>query len=132
MSVEANPTVLMLDDNRDALLTMKSAFEGLPMEVHSASTIGEAEALLEEKTFDLAILDFYLPDGTSAKLAEDIKAARSDAVIVMVTGVTEEEDVSQSVDVVADAYMEKPVKMDELIATVEDLLDKQKRSRTGA
>ncbi len=129
MSAKGNPLVLMLDDNRDALTTMKAAFEGLPMEIHAASTIGEAEGLLEEKTFDLAILDFYLPDGTSAKLAEDIKSARSDAAIVMVTGVTEEEDVSQSVDIVADAYLPKPVSMDELIATVEDLLSKQGRSR---
>ena len=129
MGEKGTPVVLALDDNRDALAAIKVAFEGLPLEMHTASTIGEAEALLQGKAFDLAILDFYLPDGTSAKLAEDIKAARPDAAIVMVTGVTEGEDVSQSVDIVADAYMPKPVSMPELIRVVEDLLSKRKKPK---
>ncbi len=63
----AKPHILHVEDDPD-ILAVVSALIGDKAEVTPAATVREAREIIEEKTFDLAILDFALPDGSGEEL----------------------------------------------------------------
>jgi len=88
-----------------------------------ASNIGDAVKLAEEESFDLAILDIYLPDGTGLELARKIKSRNPKLPVIIMTGTPDSGNVKQSVDIEVDAYLIKPVDVDKLLSLVKDVLE---------
>lgn len=79
-----NIRILYLEDDvidRMAVLRMVRS-EGLPYDMVTAGSLAEAQALLEKDSYDLAILDYMLPDGTGLDLLQRIK----EVPVVFVTG----------------------------------------------
>jgi len=79
---------------------------------------------MEEKPPDLVMLDVMLPDCTGYELCETIRERPEwDQVkIVMLTVKSREVDVEKGLSLGADAYITKPFGIQDVIATVQDLL----------
>ena len=69
------PGVLLVDDHALILQGIKFIVESMPEigEVCTASSAAEAMALIENKTFDICLVDIELPDSSGFELLEKIK-----------------------------------------------------------
>lgn len=76
------PKILVVDDSRMFLQVLVSSLqEAIVGEIVSAGSLAEAQELLNEHTFDLAMLDLNLPDAPQGEVV-DLVLARGVPVIV--------------------------------------------------
>jgi DNA-binding response OmpR family regulator len=92
---------------------------------YEPSGVGDGEAGTREGLsggFDLVILDVMLPGRSGFEVCEDLRAARPNLPILMLTARGAEEDVLAGFRAGADDYVAKPFSIAELVARVEALL----------
>ncbi len=120
--------ILVLDDEAGIRRACRRALEPLDYDVVTASTIEEALACVEEKTFDLALLDIMLPDGRGIDLLEPLNRRDPDLVCIIITGYATVELAVNAIKHGAYDFISKPFKSDQLIMTVEQGLEKRRLS----
>ena len=125
----AQPTVLLVDDERDVVDVYALAFTGGEYSVRKAYS-GE-EALEQVDDADIVLLDRRMPGLSGQDVLDEIRNRGLDVRVAMVTAVDPDFDIA---DMDFDTYLTKPVSDDELRATVDELLtlseyDKQVRER---
>jgi two-component system OmpR family response regulator len=112
--------ILVVDDEaqiRD-LLSMYLRKQGY--EVSTASTSAETLACLAAEPVELVVLDIGLAQEDGLRLLENIKAARPQVRVVMLTGMGFVEDLLQEAhDKGADGYVSKVLPLDELLIAIE-------------
>jgi two-component system aerobic respiration control sensor histidine kinase ArcB len=69
--------LLIVDDDGELSQTLVSRFQRLGMTVATVDTVAAALALVESKTFDVALLDYHLPDGTGSFWSSSRSSSRS-------------------------------------------------------
>jgi len=83
-------------------------------------SIAEAEAALKKESFDLAILDMQLPDGTGFDVCKRLKKAGT--AIIFLTVVDDEGNLVRAFEDGADDYITKPFRLRELLARIKRTL----------
>jgi diguanylate cyclase (GGDEF)-like protein len=87
--------------------------------VHQARNGREAMEIFERERPALVITDCVMPDFSGIELCQRIRAAQSSFVyIIMVTGMTEKDNVVKGLAAGADDYLTKPFDTEELLARV--------------
>jgi len=112
--------VLVVDDDPDILRVFKSILEKEGYEVETAETGSAALEKIKNEKFNLCLIDVRLPDmdGTELlKMTNDFETIK-----IIVTGFSSNEVGKKAADYGADDFLVKPVKAEELIATVRDRL----------
>jgi len=127
----AKARILIIDDDGDLVAALKIVLEGSGYEVVAAFDRVEGMEKLKEQKPDLMILDVMMTawqDGF--EMARELKKDEQfkDIPILMLTGVGDKTGMdfkSESGDeewLPVDVFLDKPVKSDVLLATVEKLL----------
>ena len=127
MSASANPSsptpsVLVVEDERK---TRESLVEGLQLEgwhVQAAATGTAAIALLDRDPFDLAVLDWMLPDCDGLEVLRHLRARGRTTPVIMLTARGELADRIAGFESGADDYLPKPFAFAELLARCRALL----------
>lgn len=113
--------VLVVDDDPDILRVFKSILEKEGYEVETAETGSAALEKIKNEKFNVCLIDVRLPDmdGTELllKMTNDFETFK-----IIVTGFSSNEVGKKAADYGADDFLVKPVKAEELIATVRDRL----------
>lgn len=121
-TVTMKQRVLLVDDDRDYLDSMRLQLEAEGFEVTTAESREEGKRLFEESPPDLAIIDLMLeePDG-GFTLCHQIKKSHPESPVIMVSNVANETgldfDATTSEErqwIKADAWLPKPVRFDQL------------------
>jgi two-component system, cell cycle response regulator len=87
--------------------------------VHKARNGREAMAIFERERPSLVITDCVMPDFSGFELCQRIRAAQSSYVyIIMVTSITEKDNIVKGLAAGADDYLTKPFHGEELLARV--------------
>lgn len=95
-----------------------------------AGTLAEGEASISEKTPDLLLLDMRLPDGSGLDFLATLQNNDDNAFPVLVMSAYGEiEDAVSAMKSGASDYLKKPIDLDELMLTVEKVLDKEEMSK---
>jgi len=117
--------ILLVEDEK---LFAKSVLRRLQAAGHDGqivASIFDAEQQLNQKSFDLLLLDVRLPDGSGLDLLRQLRqpqsALQSLPVIVM-TAYGELKDAVAAMKLGADDYLKKPVDLDELILTIDKVI----------
>jgi len=76
------------------------------------------QTILQQKNFDLILLDRLLPDGDSIQMLESIKAHHS-GIVMFLTALGQVPERISGINAGADYYIQKPVNFDELMAYIE-------------
>ena len=104
--------VLVVDDEPQFLRALATNLRGAGYEVETAATAADA---LAADVPDAVILDLRLPDGSGRDVAAQLRS-RSDAPIIVVSAVGDEDEKIAALDAGADDYVEKPFAVGELLA----------------
>lgn len=90
--------------------------------VIEAKNVEEVRCLLKERvSFQLALLDLGLPDGSGFDLFQDIRK-RSDVPVIFLTAVDDEVSIVMGLDMGAEDYITKPFKARELLSRIKRVL----------
>lgn len=105
--------VLMVDDDEDVALALRSQLEVLECEVDQAGTSQAARAKVAARHYDLVLLDYELPDGQGAELARTLRALEPNMQhtrVAIVSGHQAPKALPPGVD----EWLTKPVLLDRL------------------
>ncbi|MBM3133759.1 MAG: sigma-54-dependent Fis family transcriptional regulator [Chloroflexi bacterium] len=120
------PRILIVDDDESTRRTLMLIFSKQGYGVESAATGQEALAKARERFFNLALLDIKLPDIEGVELLALLKEMHPDLVAIMVTAYASLETAVQALNKGVSAYITKPLNMDKVLATVRQVLEKQR------
>jgi DNA-binding response OmpR family regulator len=118
------PLILCADDDEDILSLVALRLERAGYEVMRAVDGEAAIAAARERRPALAILDVMMPKRTGYEVLVELRKdpALSDLKVILLSARVQESDVERGMEAGADAYLAKPFKAPDLVATVEDLL----------
>ena len=122
---EASPQralrILVVDDHEIvrqglvALLDRRDAFDV----VAQAGTVAEAVSSAAKFEPDVVVMDVRLPDGSGIEACREIRAARPETRVVMLTSYPDEEAVLSAIIAGASGYLLKQVRGRDLVAALE-------------
>lgn len=106
------------------------------LEVNGFDTLwhkNASDALRAAEVFspDLILLDYSLPDGNALELLPALKELHPASAAIVLTGRGSIELAVQCMQVGADHFLTKPVKLDTLLAVIRKILSSQKDTRTA-
>ena len=118
--------ILVVDDDdalRESIVSILES-EGYVLDV--AKSGFEAEIKLQNKIYNLVLLDVRLPDITGIELLAKINKYTPRTKKIVLTGFPDIESAISSVNEKADAYLVKPFDPDALIEVIAENLEQQK------
>jgi two-component system KDP operon response regulator KdpE len=113
--------ILVVDDEPQFLRALVTNLRGAGYEVDSARSKAEALSAAALRPPDAVILDLLLPDGTGTEVCRELRTW-SDAPIVLVSAVGDEDEKIAALDAGADDYVTKPFAIGELLARLRAVL----------
>ncbi len=102
-----NPKTLLVDDERGLTDLGQLLLEREGLDVDTAYDATEAEAMLEENSYDAVISDYDMPDRTGVELLKRVRAQYDDLAFVLYTGKGTEEVASEAIANDVDGYHKK-------------------------
>lgn len=119
--IEDKKRILVVDDDVSILRGFKHILEKEGYIVEIAETGKDALEKIENKKFDVCLVDVRLPDMDGTDLLLNIPND-SRTIKIIITGFSTDEVGKKAADYGADDFLVKPVKPEELIATVKERL----------
>lgn len=107
----ASPRVLVLEDDLGLAQVMEGVFSQCGCEVVIAATVAEAIEAVGAQRFDIAFVDLRLPDGSGVELIRHIKFCAPLTPVVVMTGMTNGEQLEQALAFGVVAFLRKPYDM---------------------
>jgi DNA-binding NarL/FixJ family response regulator len=127
MTTESNTErplrLAVVDDHevvRQGLVALLDRREGFEV-VAQAGTVVEAVAMAARYEPDLVIMDVRLPDGSGIEACRDIRAARPETRVVMLTSYPDEEAVLSAIIAGASGYLLKQIRGRDLVSALESV-----------
>ncbi|MEN9211322.1 MAG: response regulator [Thermostichus sp. DG02_4_bins_136] len=116
--------VLVVDDNRTYLETISSLLSKNGLEVLTAMDGVEAMDVIRQQRPDLVVLDIVMPRMNGYEVCREVKGDDSTKHIRIVVCSTKDQafDIEWAKRNQADAYVTKPFKPQELLATIKNQL----------
>jgi CheY-like chemotaxis protein len=84
--------LLCIDDDKDVLECEKAFLESFGYTVLTAPSGGKAPELASIHSFDVVILDYFMPEMNGQEVAIEMKRLRPQAPIIMLSGAVEVPD----------------------------------------
>ena len=118
------PLVVCADDDEDILSLVTLRLERAGFEVAKATDGQQALELVRTRRPVLVILDVMMPRLTGYEVLDALRADPDLAglKVILLSARVQEVDIERGIDAGADAYLAKPFKAPDLVATVEELL----------
>lgn len=120
-----NETVLIVDDDQSVIRTFSKILQKAGYVVVTAETGKEAMDKVSECSFDVALIDFRLPDMDGIDLLKKMQNKVTNAVKLMITGLPSLDLGSKALDLGIEAYIVKPVKPNELLDLIREKLNQK-------
>jgi len=117
LALLAEPSVLLIEDDRDLAQTERRFIERAGMRTEWASTGAEALRLLDSFHPDIVLVDLGLPDMDGGKLVGWL-AGKRECGIIVVSGSGEEVERIVNLELGADDYITKPASLREMVARI--------------
>jgi DNA-binding response OmpR family regulator len=127
---ENKPRILVVDDDKNILETLRGVLEANGYVVDTALNGHEAIQKSKAHVFNLALLDIKLPDMDGTELLTRMRDTVPKMRKIMLTGYPTVQNAIEAVNRKADAYLVKPVDVTKLLATIEAHLELQRAEKS--
>ena len=114
----ADLKVLLVDDEPEFLEPMSARLALRSIACSTAQSGEEALRLLNQESFDCAVVDVRMPTMDGLELLRRIRKSFYDLPVVLLTGHASVELGVQGMELGAFEYLMKPVELDELLDTI--------------
>jgi len=121
--------ILVVDDDETIRATLQLALEEEGFIVDTAKNGKEAVEKSNSEFYNLAIVDWRLPDVEGTRLLGNLKETVPRMAKIMLTGYPSMRNAIDSVNSRADAFFEKPVGIAELVKKINELLVLQQNDK---
>lgn len=109
--------ILLIEDDETLSMGIEYSLKNEGHDVTVANKISSARSIESSESFDLILLDVTLPDGNGYEFCKEIRR-KSDIPIIFLTACDEEVNIVLGLDLGADDYLTKPIRVRELIARI--------------
>lgn len=123
------PRVLLIEDDTSLGGTLADRLQRDGLTVAWARSVSQARMQLDAGTWDLAIVDVKLPDGSGFGLAREMRG-RSATPIMFMTALNSAENRLEGFEIGADEFLPKPFHLREFMLRVRHVLARQRTHRT--
>jgi two-component system phosphate regulon response regulator PhoB len=119
-----NPVILVVEDEPSIVELVTFSLKEAGWKTFAASTAADAWEFMQQRTPQLILLDWMLPDQTGLRLLSRIRSDRqfAELPVIMLTAKSMEEDKIAGLNTGADDYITKPFSPRELSARIRALL----------
>ncbi len=121
--------LLIIDDNEELLYALQRLLKDAQYHVDIATTLREGAKAINQKKYDLILLDWMLPDGSGIDLLIRLRHEKLLTPILLFSSKKEVEDKVEALDGGADDYLEKPFSNIELLARIRALLRRESNQK---
>jgi putative two-component system response regulator len=121
MNTSASARILAIDDSPEILRVVERTLSER-FECALAGDVPEARERLAGEDFDLVLCDIQLPGESGLELVEEMAADRTDAAIVLITGMDDSGVVSRALELGVHGYLVKPFWPGQLLITAQTAL----------
>ena len=121
--------ILVVDDDESIRKVIATILEEKGYIVDTAETGKEAIEKSNKVFYNLALIDMRLPDMEGTTLLTAMRETTPKMVKIIVTGYPSLQNAMEAVNKNADAYILKPVRMDKVLNTIKEHLDKQQQAK---
>ncbi len=111
--------ILIIEDEQDLALGVRDALQHAGFAAEVAHDGKKGLERLRNGRFDLVVLDLMLPGMNGLDLLRELRKDRHDIRVLILTAMSNEEDLLKGFEAGADDYMSKPFSPRELVARVE-------------
>ncbi len=122
------PLLLMVEDNEEVRRLNKKMLEHRGFQIIETGTIDAARQAMKSFPIELILLDIMLPDGSGLDFCQEIRL-NSNAPILILSSLREQETVVKGLLIGGDDYLTKPYTIDELHARIVALLRRSSSSK---
>ncbi|MDH5420354.1 MAG: response regulator transcription factor [Acidimicrobiia bacterium] len=112
------PKILVVDDERAVAFLLTRSLEAAGCEVTTVDDGLEAYDLALAEPFDVILIDHLLPGLLGQEVVQRWRQAGLKTPVIIVSGVSNEEDIVRSLESGASDYVRKPFSVREIIARV--------------
>ena len=122
--------VLLVEDEKSIVTLIKYNLEKEGFKVFCAETGEDALKIIKEKTLDVVILDWMLPDVSGIEVCRQIKKDKKlkNIPVLILTAKGEPDDKIKGLEVGADDYVTKPFNSKELLLRIKSLIKRSNPS----
>jgi DNA-binding NtrC family response regulator len=124
--------ILIVDDEKNILLTVRHALESKGYDVASATTGEEALRLLEQQVFDLMLLDLKLPGIDGMHVLKEASEKQPQVPVVIISAYGTVGNAVEAMKLGAIDFLEKPFSPEELRETVRRVLARRELPEAAA
>jgi len=125
VSPDGSDTILIVDDDTNALKGMRRFLSRPDREIVAVERAQEALAVLGERAVDVVISDIRLPDVNGIQLMEEVRRHYPETDVVLMTGYGSIQDAVAAMQKGAESYLTKPLNPDELEIVLTRILQKR-------
>jgi DNA-binding NtrC family response regulator len=124
--------ILVVDDEPGVRLAIRSFFSTGGYDIEEASSIADASRSFRAGAPDVAIVDYWLPDGTALELLRSFKLLDPDVPLLILSGNGTIDLAVQAVKEGADQFLTKPIALPALKVMIERSLESARARRREA
>ena len=118
--------ILVIDDEASIRSSLRGILEDEGFQVKTAESGEEALRIMDKQSFELLLLDIWLPEMSGLDVLRQVKAMDANPPVVMISGHGTVETAVKAVKMGAFDFLEKPLTLEKVILTVRNAL-KQSR-----
>lgn len=115
---------LIVDDEQNIRKVLNVLLKEDGLEVYEASSVIDANSLIKENYFDIAIIDLRLSDGSGIDILRTIKEQNTETVVLIITAFASTETAIAAMKLGAYDYVTKPFNLDEIRIVLKNIKEK--------
>lgn len=124
MTDKTSPLVLVVDDSNTNIVLLEAILNDKGYQIETALNAKEAYQIIDRQIPDLILLDLLMPKINGYDFLQHIKEdpKTSQIPVIIVSAVTEAENIKKTIDMGAVDFIKKPIDIQELIEKVSKIL----------
>lgn len=119
--------ILIVDDDMEFGTALSKILRGEGYDALVALSAQEGLKVLKKGKYDLVFVDLSMPGQNGMVLLEEIKKYNPKLPVVIITAFGEWDAYAEAAEKGAHSFINKPVKKEEILQVIEDILGQRKR-----